>query len=127
MYRGVGEHYPFAANYLIRCLEATGYQASCFERAARSPFILTFVKTGQAQPRHRALHRQAPARLQPARPHHLLPAAGARVLPDRAHRNRDQGSHGRLHRRHGQNPGRSQHQPGDRHRSAVHPARARAG
>ena len=60
-------------------------------------------------------------------PHHLLPAAGARVLPDRAHRNRNQGSHGRLHRRHGQDPGRSQHQPRDRHRSVVHPARAPAG
>ena len=87
----VAEFAALNANYLMKRLQAAGFEAAYPTRRASHEFIITLEAGEPALPGHGDGRGEAPAGLWLSRADHLFPAAGARMPADRAHRNRGQG------------------------------------
>ena len=87
----VAEFATLNANYLMKRLQAAGFEAAYPTRRASHEFIITLKRENRL---YQVTAMDVAKRLLDygfPRAHHLLPAAGARMPADRAHRDRGQG------------------------------------
>ncbi len=100
----VAEFAALNANYLMKRLQALGFEAA-YPEAARQPRIHHHLEAGaEGVPRHRDGRGEALAGLWISRSDDLFPVAGARMPADRTHRDRGQGGSGPVLRRDGGDP-----------------------